>query len=68
MYVAKFFKKNIFWNVNLFEKQWSETMLNHEVKILNQKKFLFHFNGYRWVNKEICKLLFKQHKLEIIDG
>jgi hypothetical protein len=68
MYVAKFTKNGIRWKVILFEKRWLETMLSNEIDIINTKKFFFHSNGYRWANKEIARHLFKQHKLEIIDG
>jgi hypothetical protein len=68
MYVAKFTRGRIRWEITLFEKRWSETMLSHEIQIVNKKSFFFHFSGYRWVNKEIAKILFRQHKLEIIDG
>ena len=68
MHVAKFTKKGIRWEVVLFEKRWSEIMLSNEIEIINKKGFFFHSSGYRWVNKEIAKILFRQHKLEIIDG
>lgn len=68
MYVAKFTRIGIRWEVVLFEKRWSETMLSHEIEMINKKGFFFHSRGYRWVNREIAKILFRQHKLEIIDG
>lgn len=68
MYVARFNKNRFFWQVTLFEKKWSEVMLSHEIEMINKKTFLFHSSGYRWVNKEVAKILFRQHKLEIIDG
>jgi hypothetical protein len=68
MHVAKFTRSGIRWEVTLFEKRWSDTMLSNEIEMVNKKTFLFHSSGYRWVNKEIAKILFRQHKLEIIDG
>lgn len=68
MYVAKFDKKGIFWQVTVFEKFWSEDILSHQIKQINSKNFIFHFHGYRWLEKEICRSLFYKHKLEIIDG
>lgn len=68
MYVAKFNRSGIVWTVTLLEKQWSESMLSHEVSEICKKKFVFHSSGYRWINKEISKHLFTRHELEIIDG
>jgi hypothetical protein len=68
MYVAKFTRSGLLWEVTLFEKRWSETMLSHEIEMVNKRRFIFHSSGYRWVNKEVAKILFRQHKLEIIDG
>ena len=68
MYLARFDKKNIFWHVTIFEKLWSEEVFSNEVKEIKSKKFLFHYRGYRWIEKEICRSLFYKHRLEIIDG
>jgi hypothetical protein len=68
MYVAKFDKHGILWSVTLFNKVWSNEMLSHEIETITTKRFILHSSGYRWMNKEIAKQLFKQHKLEIIDG
>lgn len=68
MYVAKFDKALLRWRVTLFNKSWSEEMLSNEIEEIDSKTFFFHSSGYRWVNKEIAKQLFKQHKLEIING
>ena len=68
MYIAKFDKTGIRWKVTLFNKRWSEEMLSNEMEAISDKNFFFHASGYRWVNKEIAKQLFAQHKLEIIDG
>lgn len=68
MYVAKFTRKKLRWNVTIFEKNWSDQMLTHEVTILNNKSFFLSSSGYRWINKEIARIMFEQHKLEIIDG
>jgi len=68
MYVAKFSRDSIFWIVTIFEKRWSESMLSNELIEINRKVFIFHCNGYRWINSEIAKILFDQHKLEIVNG
>lgn len=68
MYVARFDKYRLRWNVTLFEKNWSEQMLSHEVSEITTHKFFFHGSAKRWVRKEIVKQLVKQHKLEIING
>ena len=68
MYVARFDRSGLLWNVTVFEKKWSEGILSHEVKEIKSKNFLFHYRGYRWLEKEICRSLFYKHQLEIING
>lgn len=68
MYVAKFYRRGLRLNVTMFEKKWSEQMLTHEVTMISNKSFFFSSSGYRWINKEIARIMFEQHKLEIIDG
>lgn len=68
MYLAKFDKDGLIWRVTIFQKIWCEGMLSHEVKEIRSKRFIFHRNGYRWIEKEVCQSLFYNHKLEIIDG
>lgn len=68
MYLAKFDRKGLFWQVILFEKSWSDQMLSNEIREIKSKNFLFHFSGYRWIEKEICRSLFYKHRLEIING
>lgn len=68
MYVAKFDRSGFRWEVTLFEKHWSKEMLSNEITEIVSKKFIWHFSGYNWVNKQIAKELFKQHRLEIING
>jgi hypothetical protein len=68
MYVAKFDKEGLLWRVTIFEKLWSEEMLTNEIKEIQSKRFIFHWRGYRWIEKEVCKSLFYKHRLEIIDG
>lgn len=68
MYVARFSREGLLWTVVVFEKIWSEEIQSHEAKEIKSKKFLFHNQAYRWIEKEVCKSLFYKHKLEIIDG
>ena len=68
MYVAKFDRDKILWRVTLFEKRWSELMLSNEISQIKSKNFFLHSSGYRWLNKEMARIMFEQHKLEIIDG
>jgi hypothetical protein len=68
MYVAKFYRESLLWRVVLFEKEWSDIMMTHEVKEISTKRFVLHGRGYRWIYKEIGKTLFTQRKLEVIDG
>lgn len=68
MYVAKFSRDLIFWKVTIFEKRWSELMLSNELFEINQKIFILHSSGYRWINSEMSRILFDQHKLEIVNG
>ena len=68
MYVAKFDKEKILWRVTLFEKRWSELMLSNEISQVKTKSFFFHSSGYRWLNKEMARIMLEQHKLEIING
>ena len=68
MYVAKFDREGILWKVTVFEKEWSDQMMSHEIKEVATNTFLFHSSGYRWIEREICKDLFQQHRLEIING
>ena len=68
MYIAKFNRDDFLWRVTIFEKRWSESMLSNELIEVNSKLFFFHFSGYRWINREISRILFDQHKLEIING
>ena len=68
MYVAKFNRNSIFWIVTIFEKRWSESMLSNELIEINRKVFILHSSGYRWFNSEITRILFDQHKLEIVNG
>lgn len=68
MYVARFHRESIFWQVTVFEKTWSDQMMTNEVKEIKSKRFIFHYRGYRWIEKEICRSLFYKHRLEIING
>jgi hypothetical protein len=68
MYIAKFNKDDFLWRVTIFEKRWSESILSNELVEIESKLFFFHFSGYRWINSQISKILFDQHKLEIING
>ena len=68
MYVARFDRESIFWRVTVFEKTWSQEMLTNEVKEIRSKRFIFHQRAYRWIEKEICRSLFYNHRLEIING
>jgi hypothetical protein len=68
MYVAKFNRDSIFWIVTIFEKRWSESMLSNELIEINRKVFILHASGYRWINSEMTRILFDQHKLEIVNG
>lgn len=68
MYVAKFSRDSVFWIVTIFEKRWSESMLSNELIEINKKVFILQSSGYRWINSEIARILFDQHKLEIVNG
>jgi len=68
MYVVKFNRDSIFWIVTIFEKRWSESMNSNELIEINRKVFIFHSSGYRWINSEMSRILFEQHKLEIVNG
>jgi hypothetical protein len=68
MYVAKFDKEKFLWRVTIFEKRWSELILSNEISEIKNKTFFFHSSGYRWMNKEMSRIMFEQHKLEIING
>jgi hypothetical protein len=68
MYVARFSRNGLRCRVVILEKHWSKEMLTNEATIINEKRFFLHSSGYRWMNKEIARILFEQHKLEIIDG
>lgn len=67
MYVAKFSKSGIRWDVKLFNKSWSSEMLSNEVKEIASKRFFLHSSGYRWVHKRIIMEIVSKHGLEIID-
>jgi hypothetical protein len=68
MYLAKFDKDGIYWRVTIFEKRWSDVMLTNELIKISTELFIFHYSGYRWINKEMARLLFNQNKLEIVNG
>jgi protein associated with RNAse G/E len=68
MYLAKFDKRGLLWEITIFEKRWSDTMLSNELIKINTRLFIFHYSGYRWINREMSRLLFDKHKLEIING
>lgn len=68
MYVARFDPEGFLWKVTIFEKIWSEEMLSHEVTKIKSKKFFFHHQGYRWLEKQICEDLFNKNRMEIING
>lgn len=68
MYVAKFSRKGVRWQVTLFEKFWSEEMLSNQIEPIKNKSFFLCSSGHRWINKEIARMLFEQHKLEIVNG
>lgn len=68
MYVAKFTRKGLRVHVEIFEKRWSEVMLSNEISYISSKKFFFRYHAVRWMRAEIVGQVFKQHKLEIIDG
>jgi hypothetical protein len=68
MYVARFKRKGMRWKVSLFEKRWSDSMYSNEISELKNKSFFFRTSAQRWINKEMRRIMFEQHKLEIIDG
>ena len=68
MYVAKFNRDSIFWIVTIFEKRWSESMHSNELIEIKKKAFILHSSGHRLINSEMSRMLFDQHKLEIVNG
>ena len=54
--------------MTIFEKRWSESMHSNELIEINKKVFILHSSGYRWINSEMTRILFDQHKLEIVNG
>jgi len=68
MYVAKITRAGIRCKTTLFEKNWSEEMSSYEIKEIKSKYFFMHSSGYRWINREMARIMFEQHRLEIVDG
>jgi predicted glycosyl hydrolase (DUF1957 family) len=68
MYVIKVYRDKLLWKATIFEKEWSEIMLTHEMTELATKRFILHRRCYRWMYKEIGKSLFDNKKLEVIYG
>lgn len=68
MYVAKIASENLFFNVTIFEKTWSEEMLSNNIVELDSKRFLSYFLANYWINKKIASLLINNKELEIING
>lgn len=68
MYVARFDRRGLLWDVRLFEKKWSEQMFSNEVVEISTHRFLFHSSAKKWVRNEIVKEMVRHHGLEIING
>jgi hypothetical protein len=68
MYVAKFSKRGILWQVTLLEKVWSEEMMTNEVVEKGKKNALLHSTARRWIRNQIAREMVKRHELEILNG
>lgn len=68
MYIAKTSRHGIYWSAFLLEKTWDSEMESHSIEIISYKKHLFRWAANRWLNKELSRVLFSRHELEIIDG
>jgi hypothetical protein len=68
MYIAKTSKHGVYWNAELLEKTWDSEIESHRIKIISSNKHFFRWAANRWLNKELSRILFSRHELEIIDG
>lgn len=68
MYVAKFVRRGIIIRATLFQKVWVDEMNSHQIEEITHKNFIFRFSAIHWLDREITRILFEQHQLEIIDG
>jgi hypothetical protein len=68
MYVVKFDRVGIFWYAKLFQKEWSDEILSHKIKVLDGRKFLIKIIAKKWIRKKIYESLIQQKELEIYDG
>jgi predicted acetyltransferase len=68
MYVVRIDNKPVGMVVYMMEKKWSQSMMTHEIRALDSKRFILRMNANRWIRKQIVKDMFRQHELEIIDG
>lgn len=67
MYVAKICRRGLVVNARVLQKVWSEELASNKVVDISKKSFILRSRAKVWVNKEICKSMFQNKKLEIID-
>lgn len=68
MYVVRIDNKPIGMVVYVMEKSWSNTMMTHEVRQIDSKRFILRMRANFWIRKTVARDMFEQHELEIIDG
>lgn len=67
MYVAKICRKGLIIQASIFKKEWSEEFMSNQITSINRAKFLSRKSAERWSNAQVCKSMFENHELEIID-
>lgn len=67
MYVAKIIRRGLIIDAAVFEKVWSEEFSSNRIETIKTKTFLTRKKAQSWANKEICKNMFENNRLEIID-
>jgi hypothetical protein len=67
MYVAKICRKGLMIQASIFKKEWSEDFMSNQIISISKAKFLSRRAAQNWSNAEVCRSMFENHELEIID-
>jgi hypothetical protein len=66
-YFIKDIRNGIFFNIEVWKKEWSELMLTNITVLINNKKFVFYNNRVElWIAKTILNDLSLNKKVDVV--
>ncbi len=68
MYKIKIFRDGIRITAAVMEKIWLEHMQSHKIVDYGTRRFWTKRRARKWSERQIIKILFEKHELELIDG